>query len=384
MPTLASCPLSASNSAESLPSGAARSRSASSTACFVLGMKKPWVEAEQDDDRDEAPADEEASHPVGAVGAEVDPGEQDQGHRRGVGGPVPEDDRPADHRDRLTALALGRRHVGAVGERRPEADHHRGDVEEDDDAVERDRCCDHAGNANGAGRRSRIRAQRASRSAAQSPLASDSPRRPGRRQVGGDDTVALGAQQPAEDHRAPAPRSPRPRSARRAGSGAARSGWPSRSSPPAAARSRRLTRSTATSTPLAAALAAAASTAAALVVAARDRVPAELRGGDREDARTRFPSRRAAPVARLAVGEGQQELEAAARRRVRAGAERPARDRRRRRCSAPVDVRLPGRPDDHPPAADDDRLVEVAPAVRPVVGDLGRLDLDEPVAGGRL
>jgi hypothetical protein len=45
MPTLASCPLSASNSAESLPSGAARSRSASSTARLVLGMKKAWVSA---------------------------------------------------------------------------------------------------------------------------------------------------------------------------------------------------------------------------------------------------------------------------------------------------------------------------------------------------
>ena len=39
----------------------------------------------------------------------------------------------------------------------------------------------------------------------------------------------------------------------------------------------------------------------------------------------------------------------------------------------------------HDPAAGDrDRLVEVAPAVGPVVGDLGRADLDQAVAGGRL
>ncbi len=235
MPTLASCPLSASNSADSLPSGAARSRSASSTACFVLGMKKPWVEPEQEDDRDEAPADEEAAHPVGAVGGEVDPGEQDQGHRRGVARSGPRgrsSGRPTGSRRPPSRWAVG--DVGAVGEGGPEADHHRGDVEEDDDAVERDRCCDHGGNASAAVGAIRALSER-SRSAAQSPLgellldARGRPPRKRRRRARARSassplrTIVLRRRDRAGG-----------RSARRAGSGAARSGWPSRS-PPAAA-----------------------------------------------------------------------------------------------------------------------------------------------------
>ena len=56
---------------------------------------------------------------------------------------------------------------------------------------------------------------------------------------------------------------------------------------------------------------------------------------------------------------------------------------RPRRRSAPgrrLDPRGP-----HPEApADHQRLVEVLPAIRPVVGDLGRADLDQPLAGDRL
>ena len=50
-------------------------------------------------------------------------------------------------------------------------------------------------------------------------------------------------------------------------------------------------------------------------------------------------------------------------------------------CRVGPAVRLPRRPHHDPPAGDHDRLVEVAPAVGPVVGDLGRADLDQPVAG---
>ena len=109
-----------------------------------------------------------------------------------------------------------------------------------------------------------------------------------------------------------------------------------------------------------------------LVVVAGDRVPAELGGGDREHAGA------GAQVGRGAVGlagclELEQELQAEAGRRVGAGAEGLA------GVDDDVDRALAGRlPGGAQPEAlaDQERLVEVAPAVGPVVGDLGRADLD--------
>ena len=57
-----------------------------------------------------------------------------------------------------------------------------------------------------------------------------------------------------------------------------------------------------------------------LVVAAADRPPAELRRGDREDPRP-VPQSASGPGGEAAIGEREQQLEAAARRRMSAGAE---------------------------------------------------------------
>ena len=94
------------------------------------------------------------------------------------------------------------------------------------------------------------------------------------------------------------------------------------------------------------------------------------------------PRSASGPVRLARVGELEQELEAEPRGRVGAGAERLAGvDDDVDRPRHPVPPPLPGRPHDDPPAGDRDRLVEVAPAVGPVVGDLGRADLDQAVAG---
>ena len=97
------------------------------------------------------------------------------------------------------------------------------------------------------------------------------------------------------------------------------------------------------------------------------------------------PRSTSGPAASPAVGELEQQLEA-----------EPS-SSRGRRCRTPVPGRpgcpprppnpassLPGGPDDDPPAGDRDRPVEVAPAVGPVVGDLGRADLDQAVTRRRL
>ena len=127
---------------------------------------------------------------------------------------------------------------------------------------------------------------------------------------------------------------------------------------------------------MAAALAAAASIAGALVVVAVDRVPAELGGGDREHAGAgaevgqRAARPRRPPPARA-------ELEAEAGGRVGAGAEGAAGvDDEVDRALARL---LPGGAQPEP-LADQQRLVEVLPAVGPVVGDLGRADLDQALA----
>ena len=118
-----------------------------------------------------------------------------------------------------------------------------------------------------------------------------------------------------------------------------------------------------------------------LVIASPHRVPAQLRGGDRQHRRAGTPvGERALRLA--AIGEVEQQLEAGPGRRMGAGPERPAGiddDVDRRRLAR---IPLPGRPHDQPAPADDDGLVEVPPAVGPVVGNLGRLDLDQAGARG--
>ena len=81
--------------------------------------------------------------------------------------------------------------------------------------------------------------------------------------------------------------------------------------------------------------------------------------------------------------ELEQQLEAQARRVVRAGAERLAGVDHEVDAVA-VERRLPRRPHAQPPEAPAhvDRPVERLPALRPVVGDLARGDVDERVAGG--
>ena len=142
-------------------------------------------------------------------------------------------------------------------------------------------------------------------------------------------------------------------------------------------RSRRLRAfETRAATPLAAALAAAASIAGWLVVVADDRVPAELGCGDREDAGAGAEvGERAAGLPRLL--QLQQELEAEPGGRVGAGAEGLAGvDDDVDRALARL---LPGGA--QPEAvADQERFVEVLPAVGPVVGNLGR---DRPRPGRR-
>ena len=104
------------------------------------------------------------------------------------------------------------------------------------------------------------------------------------------------------------------------------------------------------------------------MVVAADRVPAELRGGDREHAGAGAEvGERAAGLARRLQLE--QELEAEAGGRVGAGAEGAAGvDDDVDRALARL---LPGGAQPEP-LADQQRLVEVLPAVGPVVGDLGR------------
>ena len=120
-----------------------------------------------------------------------------------------------------------------------------------------------------------------------------------------------------------------------------------------------------------------------LAVAADHRRPAELRRRDREHAGAGAEvDERAVRLAR--VGELEQQLQAHAGGRVGAGPERLARVHADVHRAGGAGRVLPGGPDDEPAAGDRDRLVEVAPAVGPVVGDLGRADLDQALAGGGL
>ena len=108
------------------------------------------------------------------------------------------------------------------------------------------------------------------------------------------------------------------------------------------------------------------------------RLETELCRGDREDAGTAADVEHAPP---LLAG---QQLEAELRRRVPAGSERAARiDHDRDRAVVGL---LPRRPD--PERADADRLVELPPAVLPVVLDQGRRGaaerLPDPFLAGRV
>ena len=116
-----------------------------------------------------------------------------------------------------------------------------------------------------------------------------------------------------------------------------------------------------------------------LAVEADHRVPSRA-SRPRSPARpSRCRDRPAGPSASPASASSSSSSRQRLRGRVGAGAERLAGIDRRRPTSAARRRRavLPGRPHDEPAAADRDRLVEVAPAVGPVVGDLGRADLDQ-------
>ena len=125
--------------------------------------------------------------------------------------------------------------------------------------------------------------------------------------------------------------------------------------------------------------------------------PAELCGADGEHARAGAEiDERAERL--TAIGELEQEAQTELRRGVRPGAERLAgvdADSQRaypghllRFASGGAGVgrrdRLPRRKHHNAAVADRDRPVEVAPAVGPVVGDLGRADLDQAVASRSL
>ena len=118
-----------------------------------------------------------------------------------------------------------------------------------------------------------------------------------------------------------------------------------------------------------------------LVVDAGDRAPAELGRGDRQDAGAAAEVHDAGGVGRVLDGFVGQQLEAEPRRVVRAGPERLAGIDDQ--VHQVVAGGLPRRADVEP-AGDLDRPVELAPAVGPVVGDLGRDDLDQRAARGRL
>ena len=118
-----------------------------------------------------------------------------------------------------------------------------------------------------------------------------------------------------------------------------------------------------------------------LVVDAGQRRPPQLARGDRQDARAAAEVHDAAARDVLRERLVGQDLQAQPGRVVRAGPERLARVDDQVHHVGPL--RLPRRAHVEP-ARDLDRPVERAPAVGPVVGDLGRDDLDQRAADRRL
>ena len=106
-----------------------------------------------------------------------------------------------------------------------------------------------------------------------------------------------------------------------------------------------------------------------VVVERHHRIPPEPRGRDREHPRPAAEVEE--PAARRQL---EHQLEAQARGRMRAGPECLPRIDHDLNWSP--DRRLPRRPH-RQPAIEHERLVELAPPLRPVVGDLGSADLDE-------
>ena len=113
------------------------------------------------------------------------------------------------------------------------------------------------------------------------------------------------------------------------------------------------------------------------MVVAAHRAPTQLRGGDREHAGA-APQVGEGALGLTGVGQLEEHLQAESRRRVGASPEGTTRvDDDIQRALAGL---LPRGPQPEP-SADQQRLVEVLPAVRPVVGHLGGDDLDQAVAG---
>ena len=286
--------------------------------------------------------------------------------------------RLADRGERARVLAPGDAKVDAEREGRAERDHDRADVEPDDDVVERD--------GERLALRRRLTAARVGTAAAAPP--SRPRRRPRRPRVPAAASAArhpvdLGGQQARADQRAAAGASMRPATSSSSGAvrlattvGAARRGLLAQVDPfelqldpvCGGVLRRRLERGR-------------------LAVAADHRPPAELRGRDREHARAgpevgERAARRAARRRARAAARGTASSSRARRSRT------PARDRRRRYCPATSSASPPGVPGRRRTGSHEGRTtirppatatgsVEVAPAVGPVVGDLGRADLDQ-------
>ncbi len=309
-----------------------------------------------------------------SIGGQIDAGHEDD-HR------ADRDHRAVDHvlslenrRDTARISRTGGREVDPVGEGRPEGEHHRADVEPDDHVVELDRERRHARHPTRVARRNRPPSHSSATHSPRerSPTTSSPPAR----------RAALTAPTSLES---------RPEQTIRRGGTASREAIPVSSGAVRFATStgagggscsRRLSRRSSMLDAVGRRVVRRRVERRRLAVAPAHRREPQLRRGDRQHAR---PGAEVGErTARLAgVGELEQQLQAHPGGCVGPGAKRlPGIDN---------DVHeafvgrggLPGRPYDDPPAGDRDGLVEVAPPIGPVVGDLGRADLDQALAGGR-